>query len=126
MEDELDAGPVYLKEDLCLEGSAEEIYLRATRLAARMIGEIVRLEPVPQPQEGTPTRFARRRPEESRISKAPSLILLHDFIRMLDAEGYPHAFLEHEGFRYEFRRASIYDGRILADVQITPIREEPS
>jgi methionyl-tRNA formyltransferase len=38
---------------------------------------------------------------------------------MLDADGYPHAFLEHAGLRYELRRASLYAGRIHADVIIT-------
>jgi methionyl-tRNA formyltransferase len=45
---------------------------------------------------------------------------------MLDAEGYPRAFLEYAGFRYEFSRAALYDGRIIADVKITPIAEENS
>jgi methionyl-tRNA formyltransferase len=40
---------------------------------------------------------------------------------MLDAEGYPKAYLEQAGFRYEFSRAALYDGRIVADVVITPI-----
>jgi methionyl-tRNA formyltransferase len=53
-----------------------------------------------------------------------NLQALHDFIRMLDAEGYPHAFLEHNGFRYTFRRAALYEGRIVADVTITPVKEK--
>lgn len=121
---ELDAGPVYAKEDLSLEGNAEEIYIRASYLSARMIRRIVEecLEPVPQ--TGEPTVFKRRKPSESRISSVDSLQALYDFVRMLDADGYPHAFLEYEGFRYEFRRATLYDGRIVADVMITPIKAE--
>jgi methionyl-tRNA formyltransferase len=42
---------------------------------------------------------------------------------MLDAEGYPKAFIDVKGFRYEFRRASLKDGRIVADVVITPKEE---
>jgi methionyl-tRNA formyltransferase len=37
---------------------------------------------------------------------------------MLDAEGYPRAFLEYGGFRLEFSRSALYDGRIVADVKI--------
>lgn len=44
-------------------------------------------------------------------------------MRILDAEGYPRAFINHKGFRYEFSRANLYDGRIVADVTITPIEE---
>ena len=116
-----DAGPVYLKEPLSLEGSAEEILMRASALSAEMIRTIVRRRPKPRTQRGAVTAFKRRNPEESAIPAQPSLPSLHDFIRMLDAEGYPRAFLDHQGFRYEFRRAALYEGRIVADVTITPL-----
>jgi methionyl-tRNA formyltransferase len=124
MTEEFDAGPVYLKEDLCLGGNAEEIYLRATNLSAKMIGRIIKEEPTPQPQSGEVTNFKRRQPSESEIPQLSSLSQLHDFIRMLDAEGYPKAFIEDQGFRYEFTRSALYDGRIVADVTITPIEEK--
>ena len=118
---ELDAGPVYMKRDLCLEGNAEEIYLRATYLSAEMIKDITTTKPVPMPQAGEAVVFKRRTPAQSAIPSFDSLIQLHDFIRMLDADGYPRAFIEYNGFRYEFSRANIYDGHIIADVKITPI-----
>jgi len=126
MVEDFDAGPVYLKEDLCLEGNAEEIYIRASYLSARMIRCIIEEQPVPQPQVGEPVIFKRRKPHESRIPELPNLQALHDYIRMLDAEGYPRAFLEHAGFRYEFSRAALYDGRIIADVKITPTERKDS
>jgi methionyl-tRNA formyltransferase len=119
MVDELDAGPVYAKLDLDLHGSAEEVYVRATRTAAEMIGEIVAKEIEPKPQAGEVVAFGRRRPAESEVPDLSSVEDLHDFIRMLDADGYPRAFLEHKGFRYTFGRAVLYDGRIVADVTIT-------
>ena len=76
------------------------------------------------PQTGEPIIFKRRKPEESEIPSLGSLEELYDFIRMLDAEGYPRAFLKYKGFKYEFRRAALYDGRIVADVIITPLKEE--
>lgn len=123
---DFDAGPIYLKEDLCLQGNAEEIYIRASYLSAQMIRRIIEEQPEPQPQRGEEVVFKRRKPEESRIPELPDLQSLYDFIRMLDAEGYPRAFLEYAGFRYEFSRAALYDGRIIADVKITPIAEENS
>jgi len=120
MSKEFDAGPVYLQEDLGLQGGAEEIYLRATYLAARMIGRIIQEEPTPVAQQGEATVFARRQPADSEIPELASLPELFDFIRMLDAEGYPRAFLDYKGYRFEFRRAALYDGRIAADVVITP------
>ncbi|MGA1545299.1 MAG: methionyl-tRNA formyltransferase [Saprospiraceae bacterium] len=124
MTNEFDAGPIYLQEDLSLGGGAEEIYLRATKLSFKMIENIIRDDIKPVPQIGEPTLFKRRKPEESKIEQINSLDKLHDFIRMLDAEGYPKAFLEYEGFRYEFSRSALYDGRIIADVKITPLENE--
>jgi methionyl-tRNA formyltransferase len=119
MTSEMDAGPVYLKRDLSLEGGAEEIYLRACMLSADMVKKIVQDEVQPLPQTGEPVNFKRRKPEESQITQLDSLNRVHDFIRMLDAEGYPRAFLSHAGYRFEFSRSALYEGRVLADVTIT-------
>ncbi len=117
---EFDAGPVYLKQPLSLEGGAEEILIRASRLAADMIVRLVAENPVPVPQEGEVVVFKRRKPAESALAAPESLAALHDFIRMLDAEGYPPAFLEHGGYRFEFTRSALYDGKVVAEVRITP------
>lgn len=121
MVEQFDAGPVYLKEDLCLEGAAEEIYMRASEVATGMIGRIVTERIIPVVQEGQPVVFKRRAPEESEIPVALSLEQLYDFIRMLDADGYPAAYFRYGEFRYEFSRAALRCGRIVADVTITPI-----
>ena len=123
MTDELDAGPVYMKRPLSLEGRAEEIYVRATYLAAEMIELIIRDEPEPKPQEGEVVVFERRRPQQSEIGGTGSLDELHDFIRMLDADGYPRAFLVHRGYRYEFRRSTRHGDHLEARVVVT--RDEP-
>jgi methionyl-tRNA formyltransferase len=119
MSREFDAGPVYMKQPLSLEGGAEEIYWRSARLSAEMIQRIIQREPKPVEQRGTVVNFKRRKPEESEVGAAASLEDLHDFIRMLDAEGYPRAFLKQAGFRFELSRPALYDGRIIADVKIT-------
>jgi len=123
---ELDAGPVYRKRPLCLEGAAEEIFIRASRLAFDMIREMVADWPKPVPQEGQPVLFARRTPEMSRVEPEQELDKLFDHIRMLDANGYPPAFLIHGGMRYEFCRAALRDGHITADVRITRVQEDES
>ncbi len=123
MSEKFDEGPVYMKRDLCLEGNAEEILIRTTYLSAKMIKEIVCEEPEPIAQSGEVVIFKRRQPSDSEIPPLPGLHPLYDHIRMLDADGYPKAFLSHEGFRYEFRRVALYDGRIEASVIITPEKE---
>jgi methionyl-tRNA formyltransferase len=121
---DFDAGPVYFKEPLSLEGAAEEIFIRATYLSAEMIERIIQTQPTPQFQSGEVTIFKRRKPHQSEIPQVESLQQLYDFIRMLDADGYPKAYIEHNGYRYEFHRAVHYDGRIMADVTIIPTENE--
>lgn len=67
MTTELDAGPVYLKIPLSLDGLAEEIYMRAADKIARMI-EIIAKDRPPQPQSGDAVIFKRRNPEQSRLN----------------------------------------------------------
>ena len=45
---------------------------------------------------------------------------------MLDAEGYPHAFLDAHGMRLEFRRVSQRSDGLHADVRIIPITPQQS
>lgn len=123
---ELDAGPVYFKESLSLEGSAEEIYVRATHLSAQMIRRIIEERPTPRPQVGEVVTFRRRRPDESEIPSLAGPEALYDFIRMLDAEGYPRAYVKNKGFRYELRNAKMADGCVVADVIITPDGSGPT
>lgn len=116
----LDTGPVYLKMDLSLSGTAEEIFVRANKLVGKMIVEIIQNNLQPVPQEGDSVVFKRRKPEQSDMSGLEKLEEIFDYIRMLDADGYPHAYIEKGEFRYEFTRASIKaDGSIVADVKIT-------
>ena len=121
MTGELDAGPVYLKRPLSLEGVAEEIYVRASHLAVDMIEQMIREQPQPRPQQGEVVLFERRRPAQSEIGHVDSLNALFDFLRMLDAQGYPRAFLDHRGYRYEFRQPAQRGGRIEAQVIITSV-----
>ena len=123
MTHDIDAGPIYMKESLALDGRAQEIYVRATELAARMIERIIREHPTPEPQEGEVVRFKRRKPAESAIPESGSARELFDFIRMLDSEGYPRAFIEHGGFRYEFGSARLDGERVSAEVTVTPRAE---
>jgi methionyl-tRNA formyltransferase len=117
---QLDAGPIYLKKDLSLEGSAAEIFARCVPLISEMILEIVTKNPNPVPQAGEPVIFRRRKPSESNIQGIDTLEQLYDHIRMLDAPGYPHAFLETENFRIEITQAQTVENALEAKVRILP------
>ena len=121
----LDGGDIYLKRPLHLSGSAEEILLNASLIIQSMIEEIVLDQPKPSPQVGTPVVFDRRMPEQSNLMHCPhnDITSWYDQIRMLDAEGYPHAFLEINGMRLEFRRVSRRSDGLYADVVIRPLAD---
>ncbi len=114
---EVDAGPVFMKRPLSLAGTAEEILRRASDLSAEMIVEIVRTRPVPNAQEGEVVRFERRRPEDGNLSSLADLKQVHDYIRMLDGEGYPPAFLDTPHLHMEFT-----DSRVLGEIVEATVR----
>jgi methionyl-tRNA formyltransferase len=116
----LDTGGIYLKNQLNLNGSAEEIFLRASQVIFKMIIEIIENELNPLEQKGEVISFKRRKPEDGNIIKLDDINEVYDYIRMLDAEGYPNAFIETDNLRFEFTRASLKsDQKIIADVRIS-------
>ena len=115
---QLDAGDIYIKQPLSLWGTAEEIYLRAAELTKEMIIHIVKEKPQLHTQQGEPVVFQRRKPSEGDIGNLESLSYVFDYIRMLDADTYPPAFLDKNNLHIEFTRASLKDGYILADAKI--------
>ena len=118
-EAEIDAGPIYIKRPFSLYGTAEEIYLRASDVIENMIVEIVNTNPQPIAQTGQSTHFKRRNPEQGNMLETGTLDRAFDLIRMLDAEGYPHAYINVGNFRLEFTRASRKVDSLVADVRIT-------
>lgn len=119
MTDELDAGAVYLKRPLSLHGPAHEIFKRSASIASNMVEEIITSNPEPQEQTGQPVYFKRRTPAESAIPDSIDTSGLYDFIRMLDAEGYPRAFIETGGVRAEFYDADLSSSGVTARTFIT-------
>ncbi len=124
MERELDAGPVYMKRPLDLAGSAQAIFERAADLVYDMIAEIVAREPVAVPQQGEAVVFTRRTPAQSALPADATTQALYDHIRMLDAEGYPKAFVDRGPLRLEFTDAELVDGRLSARVEFLPRKDE--
>jgi methionyl-tRNA formyltransferase len=118
MTSELDAGPIYLKKVLSLNGSAQEIFERATPIIFSMIEEITLNNPSATNQQGDIELFQRRTPDMSELPKNQSIECLYDHIRMLDADTYPRAFLEIGSLRIEFSNASFTNNKLQATVSI--------
>jgi methionyl-tRNA formyltransferase len=114
----LDSGAILLQRPLSLAGSIGEIWQRSAGLLPEMILAVIAgcFSERPQGPGGFTRR--RRKPEESRLpGLAWPLDKLYDFIRMLD-DPYPNAFLDIDGKRLRLRKASLADGRLVAEVVI--------
>lgn len=106
----IDTGPIYLKKDFDIShGSAEELYKDLSRTSFKMISEILETSPLPQQQEGNVTSFKRRTSDESAIPQDIHGQQLYDFIRMLDAPGYPKAFISTPTNTLIFSEAKLND-----------------
>lgn len=115
VEAELDAGPIYLQHSLSLDGSAQEIYRRAANIIFyEMIPKILEERMMPTPQSGEVVVFERRKPSQSELKDLLNLEDTYDSIRMLDAEGYPKAYIQLGNIRIEFDRAKFVNGRLVA------------
>lgn len=125
MTEAFDAGPVYARAPLSLLGGGDEIFDRLARTTVELLAQLVAEEPAPTEQRGEPTPFARRKPHESAVEGIASLHALFDHVRMLDAEGYPRAYLDAGPFRLTFSRPALRRGALDADVRIT-LRDEES
>ena len=120
VEEGLDTGDIYLKKRLSLAGKASEIFERASGVIGEMIKAIVADQLLPTPQQGEAVFFKRRKKDEGNISSLEEPVKVYDYIRMLDCEGYPNAFIETEHFRFEFSDATLSDNNesIQAHVRI--------
>lgn len=134
MVEEIDAGPIYLVEGpLSLLGTMEEIGVRSAPIIMDMIKHIAVNEPEPKPQqERKDAPWPRRNPTGSALSiidhhwPIRTLSDLYDVIRMLDAEGYPRAYMGYGlKFKIEFSRATLRADCIEANVRITEERQPP-
>ena len=118
----LDSGPICLQDNLSLKGNAIDILRRMETKSIQMIKKIVKKKIlVFKEQKGKPSFFQRRKPSESKINvnKTRTINKLYDFLRMLDAPGYPNAFIKLNKFKFIFNDIKINKNKIDAKVKIT-------
>jgi methionyl-tRNA formyltransferase len=119
----LDAGDIYIKEPFNISiGSAEENFIKLSNIIFQnMIPKLLDNEITPIKQTGKVSTFKRRKPEQSNIGllETKSILKLYDFIRMLDAEGYPKAYLELDGIRIEFSEVHLKSNKLVGRFEVT-------
>jgi methionyl-tRNA formyltransferase len=97
MNSKIDSGDICMKRNVHLNGNAEDIYKRIEIIALKMAIKIAKMKKINFiKQLGKVSYFKRRKPEDSNLEliKNSNLPKIYDFIRMLDADGYPKAFLK--------------------------------
>jgi len=117
---ELDGGPVYMKTKLSLEGSATEILKRCSQIIySEMIPYFLSNRPVAKPQEGEPVIFKRRKEADGEITPDMPLDRIYDYIRMLDAEGYPRAFINFGDHKLYFEAAKYDEDNNIIEAKVS-------
>ena len=86
-----------------------------------MIKKIIKIKKLKfNEQKGKPSYFKRRSKLDSEINfkKVKSIRKLYDFLRMLDAPGYPKAYIELKKFKIFFNDIKMVKKKIKANVVI--------
>jgi len=84
-----------------------------------MIPKILNLSTNPVEQKGDVVKFKRRKPSESNLSDV-EFEDIYNYIRMLDCEGYPNAFLKSDKALFEFNDVEKTEFGYVAQVLIKP------
>ncbi len=99
----LDAGPIYFKDDLDLDGTEllDEIHVKTWEkiqvLVRRFLDQHGTI--TPQPQQGVPTFYDRRTEKDDELDPHKTLAQQFDQLRIVDNERYP-AWFTYRGQRY--------------------------
>lgn len=103
-EDAVDSGRIWGQEHVVLEGHelSDEInqmlFLAETRLMDYAVDHFADVSP--REQQGQPTYYRRRTPEDSRLDPAASLEAQFDLLRVADPDRFP-CFVDLRGHRYK-------------------------
>lgn len=118
----IDTGKIYIKEDFYIGiGSADEIFESISNLIFnKMIPMLLENEIIPISQQGEITLFNRRNKDQSNImnSQINTLDSVYNFIRMLDGEGYPNAFIKINNLKICFSEAHKKNNKIVGRFEI--------
>ena len=106
VENNIDAGPIYIKKKINLDGNLEKIFFEISKKIILMINQITSKKIKPKKQSGKISYLKRLNENQSLIGKEiKSISKFYDKIRMLDDEEYPRAHLIYNDFNLFFKNA---------------------
>jgi methionyl-tRNA formyltransferase len=106
--EEIDAGPIYLKDSIQFRGSEllNEMHAllgaKIIEMCERFVGGYPSTKLHGEPQQGDGTAYRRRKPEDSRLDPNKSIAEQFNLLRVVDNERYP-AFFELKGRKFILR-----------------------
>ena len=115
---ELDAGPIYAKKNINLNGPLSQILFRLNKAVNYLISELICDLPQPKEQHGETFTFKRLNKKDNLIPDNISLNDIFDRIRMLDDSSYPNPFINYGNFIIEFNNAEIVKDQIICKSKI--------
>lgn len=119
--DVFDAGDIYNKISINIKhGTVESILRKISDIVfGTMIPHIINNQQIPTPQVGKVTTFKRRTKTQSDMMNTD--VDLYDFIRMLDGEGYPPAFIIIGNQKIEFTNVQKFGKKLKGEYTIEEI-----
>lgn len=118
-DDGIDAGPIYCYQKITLQGNLFDIWYIISHVAYELISKIIDEKIKPKMQEaGNYITYKRRKNNIIPLEDMNSLKEIYDFIRMLDDDTYPDAYIKIGNFKLNFNRAKFNGQKIIADVNI--------
>ena len=105
MTEKIDAGDIYLKQNLSLKGDLNDILNSMSVKILKMMKIILNKKIKPKKQKGKILNFKRLKKSNSKITTKESLNQIYDKIRMLDSDYYPRAFIKIGKLKVIFSKA---------------------
>ena len=118
MTNDIDAGPIYLRENISLSGNLDEIFNRVSVKIIKMIKLLIKKKIKPKKQMGKIFNFKRLKKSNSKIRKNEKINEIYDKIRMLSSYGYPHAYLIKDNLKVYFTKPKFQKNIIYCEAKI--------
>ena len=122
MNNKLDSGDLISikKKTLPLDGSAQQIYERSSKIIFEMIKEIINMKKIISfKQKGKVINFKRLKNNSEINTNIKQLDKIYDHIRMLDAKTYKNAFIKKEKLKITFSNVKKMKNKLKTNITIS-------
>ena len=121
MNDQIDSGDLIKikREKLVLNGSAQQIYERSSKIIFNMIKKIIKMKKIiTHKQKGQIINFKRLKNNSEIDVNSNNLNNIYDHIRMLDAKTYKNAYIKIGKLKIDFFNVKKLKNRLKSDIII--------